>query len=425
VTLELFTTLVAGLVGAMLGSFLNVCILRWPRDESVVRPRSRCPGCHELIVWYDNIPVVSWLLLRGRCRRCQTAISAQYPLVECATALLWAWMGWRYGPTAEAVRFAVFATLLLGIAMTDARDFIIPHEFTFGGLAVGLALAFVVAPAGLAGAVFGACVGAGLLYFVGLLGRLVLRREAMGGGDVAMLAMVGGYLGWEAVLATVFLGAVVGLVLELALRSRRAPAPPAPVAAPADPTPADPTPADPTIVPADLPPGVAASEPSRRRDLALLGVVLAGVVPASLLWSGTLWSALGGMLAGLGLGFICFTVASFFLRPVPLVEGWYHYGFGVSAVFLPLLAAAGWSTGQAVLVVASLLVGGTVVLHLVARGVRADAAPPAPDPLETMTTAELRQLQYLPFGVSLAIAAGLVAFVLGPDRVTAWLSIYR
>ena len=131
------------------------------------------------------------------------------------------------------------------------------------------------------------------------------------------------------------------------------------------------------------------------------------------------------MLAGLGLGFICFTVASFFLRPVPLVEGWYHYGFGVSAVFLPLLAAAGWSTGQAVLVVASLLVGGTVVLHLVARGVRADAAPPDPDPLETMTTAELRQLQYLPFGVSLALAAGLVAFVLGPDRVTAWLSIYR
>ena len=227
-SLELFTTLVAGLVGAMLGSFLNVCILRWPRDESVVRPRSRCPGCNQLIAWYDNIPVVSWLVLGGRCRRCQSPISVQYPLVELATALLWAWMGWRYGPTAEAVRNAVFATLLLGIAMTDARDFIIPHEFTFGGLAVGLGLAFVVAPGGLADAVYGACVGAGLLYLVGLLGRLVLRREAMGGGDVAMLAMVGGYLGWEAVLATVFLGAVVGLVLELALRARRAPRSPRP-----------------------------------------------------------------------------------------------------------------------------------------------------------------------------------------------------
>lgn len=415
-SLETYLTVTAGLVGAMLGSFLNVCILRWPRDESVVRPRSRCPGCNQLIAWYDNIPVVSWLVLGGRCRRCQSPISVQYPLVELATALLWAWMGWRYGPTAEAVRNAVFATLLLGIAMTDARDFIIPHEFTFGGLAVGLGLAFVVAPGGLADAVYGACVGAGLLYLVGLLGRLVLRREAMGGGDVAMLAMVGGYLGWEAVLATVFLGAVVGLVLELALRARRAP----PVApAPVDPSAQAPGTTEPT------PPALAASEPSRRRDLALLGVVMAGVVPASMLWSGSLWSALGGMLAGLGLGFICFTVASFFLRPVPLVEGWYHYGFGVAGVFLPLLAAAGWSTGQAVLVVASLLVGGTVVLHLVARGVRADPVPAAPDPLETMTTAELRELQYLPFGVSLAIAAGLVAFVVGPGRVTAWLSIYR
>lgn len=415
-SLELFTTLVAGLVGAMLGSFLNVCILRWPRDESVVRPRSRCPGCNQLIAWYDNIPVLSWLLLRGRCRRCQTTISVQYPLIELATALLWAWMGWRYGPTALAVRHAVFATLLLGIAMTDARDYIIPHEFTFGGLAVGLALAFVVAPGGLTGAVFGACVGAGLLYFVGLLGRLVLRREAMGGGDVAMLAMVGGYLGWEAVLATVFLGAVVGLVLELALRARRTSAPAHPPAESPAESPAT----------ADMPPpGLAASDASRRRDLALLGVALAGVVPASLWWSGSLWSAVGAMLAGLGLGFICFTVTAFFLRPVPLVEGWYHYGFGISAVFLPLLTAAGWSTGQAVLAVGSLLLGGTVVLHLVARGVRTDAPAPAPDPLETMTTAELRALQYLPFGVSLAIAAGLVAFVVGPDRVTAWLSIYR
>src|SRR5512140_3739034 len=109
----------AALVGAVVGSFLNVCICRWPAGESVVRPRSRCPGCGAGIAWYDNIPVLSWLLLRGRCRHCRQPISLQYPLVELAVALVWLAAAWRFGPSWEALRMALFLTMLLGIALTD------------------------------------------------------------------------------------------------------------------------------------------------------------------------------------------------------------------------------------------------------------------------------------------------------------------
>src|SRR6266540_3639251 len=127
-----FFILLAGVVGAVFGSFLNVCILRWGAEpkQSVVRPPSRCPKCAAGLAWYDNIPVLSWLVLRGRCRRCGQPISIQYPLVELATGLLWAFLAWRYDLSLEALRGAVFGTILLGIALTDARTYIIPDEFT-------------------------------------------------------------------------------------------------------------------------------------------------------------------------------------------------------------------------------------------------------------------------------------------------------
>src|ERR1043166_4205271 len=122
-----------------MGSFLNVCIVRWGAEpkQSVVRPRSSCPRCGAAIAWHDNIPIVSWLLLRGRCRHCGEPISPMYPLVELAVALLWAWMAARHGLGLLALKGALFGTLLLGIALTDAREYIIPHEFTFGGMAIG------------------------------------------------------------------------------------------------------------------------------------------------------------------------------------------------------------------------------------------------------------------------------------------------
>ncbi|MEM7418010.1 MAG: prepilin peptidase, partial [Gemmatimonadota bacterium] len=131
----------AGIYGLMFGSFLNVCALRWPVDESVIRPRSRCPRCGTLIAWHDNIPVVSWLILRGKCRGCGEPVSMQYPLTELATGLMWAATFALHGPTVEAFRGSLFLTICFGIAISDARYYIIPDQFSLGGLVLGLVLA--------------------------------------------------------------------------------------------------------------------------------------------------------------------------------------------------------------------------------------------------------------------------------------------
>lgn len=210
-----------GLFGLLFGSFLNVCISRWPSGQSVVRPRSRCPKCGGGISARDNIPVVSWLLLRGKCRHCGNPISAMYPAVELLTGVIWAWCAWRWGLGAEALKWALFGTILLGIAMTDAREFIIPHEFSFGGLAIGVVFGFAGGLGAGFGAIDGAIFGAGLVYLIGMLGEFAFKKEAMGGGDVAMMAMVGSFLGWQSVVATIFVGAAVGVVLHLVTQAVR------------------------------------------------------------------------------------------------------------------------------------------------------------------------------------------------------------
>jgi len=207
----------AAVLGAIIGSFLNVCILRWPADQSVISPRSRCPGCGQPIAWFDNIPVLSWLLLRGRCRNCKSPVSIQYPLVELAAAGLWAYMAYREGVSLEAFRGAILGTILFGIAMTDAREYIIPDEFTLGGLVIGLLFAVAGGWLGLWHAVLGAAIGFGLLWLVGYVGTLVLKEDAMGGGDIKMMAMVGAFLGWQGVLLTIFLGALLGTLIFVPL----------------------------------------------------------------------------------------------------------------------------------------------------------------------------------------------------------------
>lgn len=202
-----------GLLGAVFGSFLNVCILRLPAEESVVRPPSRCPKCGYGLRWFDNIPVLSWVILRGRCRQCGAPISIQYPLVELATALIWAAFVWRWGPSLEAVRGAAFFTLLLGIAMTDAREYIIPDEFSIGGVILGLALHLPDGFAGIGRSILGAGVGFGLLWLVAVVGKKVFKEDAMGGGDIKMMAMVGAFTGWAGVLLTIFLGSVLGVLI--------------------------------------------------------------------------------------------------------------------------------------------------------------------------------------------------------------------
>jgi leader peptidase (prepilin peptidase)/N-methyltransferase len=216
---EWFVVTVAALFGLVLGSFLNVCIVRWGAEpkESVVRPPSRCPQCGAGIAWYDNIPVVSWLLLRGRCRRCGNPIPVRYPLVELATGAIWGFMVWQFGPSLEALRGGAFATILLGIAVTDARAYLIPDEFSLGGLAIGLVTSLAGGLAGLGTALLGAAVGFGLLWLVGVVGTWAFKEEAMGGGDIKMMAMVGAFVGWKGVLLTVFLGALLGSLIFVPL----------------------------------------------------------------------------------------------------------------------------------------------------------------------------------------------------------------
>lgn len=215
--------LLAGLFGLVIGSFLNVCIVRLPAEQSVVTPRSRCPHCGTPVGWRDNIPVLSWILLRGKCRGCRAPISVMYPLVELVVGLFWAAAVWRYGLSLEALKAGLLGTLLLGIALTDAREYIIPNEFTWGGVILGLVLSAAGGLEAVFQAVLGAVVGYVILWLVGLVGKLVFKEEAMGGGDIKMMAMVGAFLGWQGVLLTIFLGALAGtaIFLPLALVGRK------------------------------------------------------------------------------------------------------------------------------------------------------------------------------------------------------------
>lgn len=214
---DLFLAVYAFVVGACIGSFLNVCVARWPLELSVVHPRSRCPRCASPIGWRDNIPIVSWLLLRGKCRGCALPISYQYPLVELLVALGWMVTALHFGPTFTALRVAIFATTLFGIALTDAKHYLIPDGFTVFGLVWVLATSVVGAFVGETlpfvdpyDALVGACVGAGAISIVGWLGEVVLKREAMGFGDVTLMAVVGAALGPARTFVTIFLGAAIG-----------------------------------------------------------------------------------------------------------------------------------------------------------------------------------------------------------------------
>lgn len=206
-------------IGAAVGSFLNVCVARWPHEQSVVRPASRCPRCGHAIRWHDNVPVLGWLLLRGRCRDCGLPISAEYPLVELLVALGWLGAAWAFGPSFTAVRVAVFGTVMLGIAMTDARHYLIPDGFTVFGLVwvlgTSLAGSILGEPSPFAtpwDAFIGACAGAGAIAIVGWLGEVILKKEAMGFGDVTLMAVVGAALGPGRALLVIFIGAALGAI---------------------------------------------------------------------------------------------------------------------------------------------------------------------------------------------------------------------
>ena len=245
----LFFYLVIGVLGAIIGSFLNVVIHRLPQDESVIFPSSRCPQCSSLIAFYDNIPVLSYLALRGRCRSCKAAISPRYPAVELLTALLFVAVLWRDGLTPVLGFDLVFVSAIVALIFIDATNWILPDAITLPGVGFAIVARLAVPylnagphfddlpsltanlpaewpmwAASLLGALLGALVGGGFLWLTGWTWEKLRNVEAMGLGDVKMMLMVGAYLGWRLTILTIFLavlsGSVTGVALMIVNRER-------------------------------------------------------------------------------------------------------------------------------------------------------------------------------------------------------------
>ncbi len=231
------TLLLAALFGLAIGSFLNVCIYRIPNRGNIVNPPSHCPTCKEPIKPYDNIPLFSYLLLGGKCRSCGTGISYRYPLVEAITGLGFALLVHRFGITLPTLLYLVFFSALVVLTFIDLEHMILPFVITIGGTVLGLFVAFLpgfiapvglplpqvfrLLPAGFVSSVVGLLLGGGLFWSIRVLAEVLLKKEAMGGGDIPLAAMIGSFLGWQKLLLTIFLaslsGSVVGVML-LALR---------------------------------------------------------------------------------------------------------------------------------------------------------------------------------------------------------------
>ncbi|MGH9969995.1 MAG: prepilin peptidase, partial [Pyrinomonadaceae bacterium] len=237
-----FSYIIVGVLGAIIGSFLNVVIHRLPLEESIVFPNSRCPSCTAVIAFYDNVPVLSYALLGGRCRACKEPISARYPAVELLTGLLFVAVTWHDGLTPALAFDLIFVSALVALIFIDAEHMLLPNAITYPGIVFAgvarLALPYLVgAPhfddlpglmqgmlsgmpmwaASLVGAFIGALIGGGSLWLMGWTWEKLRGVEAMGLGDVKMMFMVGAYLGWRLTILAIFLGALSGSVIGIGI----------------------------------------------------------------------------------------------------------------------------------------------------------------------------------------------------------------
>lgn len=211
--METIPYIVAFALGSVVGSFLNVCIHRLPRGMSILRPPSHCPSCGATIRWYDNVPLLSYLVLRGKCRICGARISLRYPLVEGLTGTFAVLALSAFGPSAQGLISFGFLCSLEVVSFVDLERRIIPDEISLGGMAAGLLLALLELSIPLKEAVLGVLVGGGGLWLVAYLYELIAKREGMGGGDVKLMGMVGAFLGYKGALFTIFSGSLLGALV--------------------------------------------------------------------------------------------------------------------------------------------------------------------------------------------------------------------
>jgi len=216
-TLPTYFSVLAFIFGAVVGSFLNVCICRMPKDESIVSPPSHCPHCGYQIRWYDNIPLVSYLLLRGKCRGCGTRISLQYPLVELLNGLLTLSLFVRFGPSLSFLALFLFCSSLVVITFIDIEHQIIPDEISLPGIVIGFAFSFFLPWQSWLNSLFGILLGGGSLLLVAYGYQWLTGKEGMGGGDIKLLAMMGAFLGWKSISFIIFASSLVGSVVGISM----------------------------------------------------------------------------------------------------------------------------------------------------------------------------------------------------------------
>jgi leader peptidase (prepilin peptidase)/N-methyltransferase len=213
---DTFAVIIAGVLGAMIGSFLNVCIYRLPREKSVVWPASACPHCGRSLAWFENIPIFGYIALGGRCRTCHGAIGIQYPIVEALTALMFGGAAWYFGLGILLVSRLLFGCALIVLFVIDLEHHILPNVITLSGIVAGFVFSFFTEP-GWEASLIGIVVGGGVLWAVAEAYYRVRHEDGLGMGDVKMLAMIGAFLGWKLTLMTLALGSVSGSIIGVLL----------------------------------------------------------------------------------------------------------------------------------------------------------------------------------------------------------------
>jgi len=213
------------ILGLVVGSFSNVCIYRIPKNESIIYPASHCPKCRTTIKAFDNIPLLSYILLKGRCRICKSKIAIQYPIVEFLTGLIYLIIYLTYGLSIQTLIYIILSSALIIIAFIDLNEQIVPDEISLPGIVIGFIVSFFVPYISFINSGLGVIVGGGIILIIGLAGSVIFKKEAMGGGDVKLAAMIGAFLGWKFIIVSLFLGFFLGalagiLLIVMKIKSR-------------------------------------------------------------------------------------------------------------------------------------------------------------------------------------------------------------